>query len=95
MKRTGLEVATSNDNATEDTLGEHSLGRNAVATISGANAVVVEWLNSADGYVLGDAISAIVSMFCNAGVMAGAYDTYRERVLQDLKANCPETAGKE
>jgi hypothetical protein len=95
MKRTGMEVATSNDNATEDNLGEHSTGRDAVATIRGVNAIVVEWMNSQDGWVLGDAVSAIVSMFCDAEVMEDAYGTYLELVLQGLRANHPETTGKE
>jgi hypothetical protein len=87
MKRTGMEVATSNDNATEDNLGEHSTGRDAVATIRGVNAIVVEWMNSQDGWVLGDAVSATISWFCDADLMKDAYGTYLERVLQGLRAN--------
>jgi hypothetical protein len=87
MKRTGMEVATSNENATEDNLGEHSTGRDAVATIRGVNAIVVEWMNSQDGWVLGDAVSATISWFCDADLMKDAYGTYLERVLQGLRAN--------
>jgi hypothetical protein len=94
MKGKDLKVATSDNDVTQETLSERSMGRDAVATIRGVNAIVIEWLNSGDGWVFADVILAIVSAFCDAKVMEGAYDTYRERVLQGLTAGCPQTTEK-
>ncbi|MHB8107488.1 MAG: hypothetical protein ACYDH4_08710 [Candidatus Cryosericum sp.] len=95
MNRTDVEVAKSNGKATQETLPECSMSEDAVATIRGVNAIVVEWMNLQDGWVLGDAVSATISMFCDADVMEDAYGTYLERVLQGLRANCAEMTGKE
>lgn len=95
MKGKDLKVATSGNDVTQETLSERSMGRDAVATIRGVNAIIIEWLNSGDGWVFADVILAIVSVFCDAEVMEGAYNTYRERVLQGLRVNCAETTGKE
>lgn len=90
MKRT-----TSTSNVAQVNPTERSMGNNDVATIRGVNAIVVEWMNVQDGWVLGDAVSATISMFCDADVMEDAYGTYLERVLQGLRANCAEMTGKE
>lgn len=95
MKQTSTEVAANSGNVTQNALSERLLDRNVIATIRGVNAIVVEWMNCQDGWILGDAVSATISMFCNAEVMEDAYGTYLELVLQGLRANHPETAGKE
>lgn len=94
MKRTSLEIVGKNDSETQEALSERSTSRDAVATIRGVNAIVVEWFNSGDGWVLGDVLQGIISCFCNAGIMEAAYDTYREHILQGLMASCPQTTEK-
>jgi len=87
MKGKDLKVATSGNDVTQEALCGLPLNRDVIATIRGVNAIVVEWMNSQDGWVLGDAVSATISWFCDADLMEDAYGTYLERVLQGLRAN--------
>ena len=95
MKEMHTEVTDNGSNVRQEALCGLPLDRDVIATIRGVNAIVVEWMNVQDGWVLGDAVSATISMFCDADVMEDAYGTYLERVLQDLRANCAEMTGKE
>jgi hypothetical protein len=95
MEEMHTEVTDNGGNIGQEALCELPLDRDVMATIRGVNAIVVEWMNCQDGWVLGDAVSATISMFCDADVMEDAYGTYLERVLQGLRANCAEMTGKE
>jgi len=95
MKEMHTEVTDNGSNVRQDALCELPLHRDVIATIRGVNAIVVEWMNSQDGWVLGDAVSATISWFCDADLMEDAYGTYLERVLQGFRANCAEMTGKE
>ena len=95
MKEMHTEITDNSSNVTQNTLPERSVFTNDIATIRGVNAIVVEWMNVQDGWVLGDAVSAIIPMFCDADVMEDAYGAYLERVLQGLRANRAEMTGKE
>lgn len=94
MEEMHTEATDNGGNVRQDPLCELSLDRDVIATIRGVNAIVVEWMNLQDGWVLGDAVAATISWFCDADLMEDAYGTYLERVLQGLRANCAGTTEK-
>jgi len=95
MKGKHSKVATSDNDVTQETLSERSMGRDAVAVIRGVNTILREASDGIGSGVFKILISMVLSTFCDADAIERAYDVYRKSTVQGSKVVCLTRTGKE